>query len=100
MKTIAEVAQINGGNKLMEHTPGPWKIGKDTRVIGADSEVVCFGNSANDKNKANARLIAAAPELLEALKEIIGECPDPKLPYGHRINEIARAAIAKAQGGM
>ncbi len=34
--------------------------------------------------------------LLEALKEIIEVCPNPKLPYGQIIVEIAKQAIAKA----
>jgi len=47
----------------MKHaTPGPWHVGHEYRVIGGDSEAVCFGNRANESNSANARLIAAAPE--------------------------------------
>ncbi len=33
--------------------------------------------------------------LLQALGEIINECPNPKLPYGIRIKEIALTAIKK-----
>ena len=36
--------------------------------------------------------------LLSALKDIIAECPNPKLPYGIRIVEIAQAAIEQAEG--
>lgn len=38
----------------------------------------------------------AGPDLLAALHDIIAENPNPTLPYGFRVNEIARAAIAKA----
>lgn len=53
-----------------------------------------------DENKANARLIAAAPEMLEALERCIAIANSAG---GHgvipgRIIEIARAAIAKARG--
>ena len=36
-------------------------------------------------------------DLLAALEDIIAEYPNPKLPYGIRIVEIARAAIKKAE---
>lgn len=49
-----------------------------------------------NENEANARLIAAAPELLEALKALVN-CPDYKGINTHEMN-AARAAIAKAEG--
>ena len=64
------------------------------------SEDVC-----RDEARANARLIAAAPDLLAALQEIetiinesAGEC---RKRMGTRLGNIlvtARAAIAKAEG--
>jgi len=55
-----------------------------------------------DEEAANARLIAAAPELLAALETIGAQCGDfavvePALDYA-TIGNIARAAIAKATG--
>jgi hypothetical protein len=49
---------------------------------------------------ANARLIAAAPELLEALKRIDEMCAAPPNFSDATMQEIARAAIAKAEGGQ
>ncbi len=57
---------------MNKHTPGPWHVSKSTmdRLIYADSEhafdlaIVRDGGTADVD--ANARLIAAAPELLEA----------------------------------
>lgn len=46
--------------------------------------------------KANAYLIAAAPAMYEALKEITREAPNPQLAYGKVVVEIARQAIALA----
>ena len=59
-----------------------------------------------EEAQANARLIAAAPELLEALKEIVGLANETIDGCGHRytfdynspLGRAARAAIAKAEG--
>lgn len=57
---------------MSKHTPGPWKATYKT-VTAPETEdrlpldVHIHGGNRDD-NKANARLIAAAPELLEALK--------------------------------
>lgn len=105
----------------MSHTPGPWRL----VCVGDDAERQCpadsmfnsiltivregqtsFGAVLNDDD---ARLIAAAPELLAVLKELLDA------PYGlrmfHRLSEQAcadlirdtwmpriQAVIAKAEG--
>lgn len=58
-----------------------------------------------DDEEANARLIAAAPELLDALKGLLGFCDTPisrrrlgENPDRQEMVDIARAAIAKAEG--
>ena len=60
--------------------------------MGAD-DVEYYGGHliCESVNEANARLIAAAPDLLEALKTIVSHCDKYSL-------EKARAAIAKAEG--
>lgn len=105
----------------LKHTPGPWEVLNQTEVftaLGADSGdgvkaltsdgwmVADCGDSLTfseagfvelglDVRKANAKLIAAAPDLLEALEAMVSwasspigdvECPDL----------LARTAIAKA----
>ena len=63
-----------------QHTPGPWRTDSDLgheQVLGPDGiiEADCsiFAMVKNgptpERNRANARLIAAAPELLEALEQ-------------------------------
>lgn len=53
----------------MGHTPGPWIATSGGCVVGADSTLVVAvprpkGTGATAKRDANARLIAAAPDLL------------------------------------
>jgi hypothetical protein len=70
-----------------KHTPGPWEVDEDDRpgmsynrqIIAkannpAGYGTVCFMAHGWDggQDKANARLIAAAPELLEALRGLLG----------------------------
>jgi hypothetical protein len=86
-----------------KHTPGPWKAGSRS-VTALETEdrlgmdVRLYGGSASD-NRANARLIAAAPDLLEALQPFMAL--EPELWSDIRVKRafvIARTAIAKATG--
>ena len=56
---------------MSKHTQGPWTIDEDGDVIAGD-KLICVVTGAdkdNDEERpANARLIAAAPKLLEALR--------------------------------
>lgn len=79
-----------------KHTPGPWSVGNGSRVTGftvkiATDELLVGGRGLT--SEANARLIAAAPELLEALQRLV----DVVDPESTGWNE-AVAAIAKATG--
>lgn len=83
------------------HTPGPWRLHEvdDTRVMGADgSWVADMGGDYDDaldwpRMEANARLIAAAPDMLAAMKAI---CSD--FAQQHPLIIDGLAAIAKAEG--
>ena len=86
-------------------TPGPW-TGKDVGICKQDDVGLQLGfiMSFNDERitecAANARLIAAAPELLEALQfceEFMSLLPSTGFDGLARI-EAARAAINKALG--
>ena len=98
-------------------TPGPWAFQKDEDFSmdevfgffvqgGEGSEIVYFENDDRPETKANARLISAAPELLEALMEAekhFGPFAEITINGQHdpddvRVVSIMRAAIAKATG--
>jgi hypothetical protein len=94
-------------NSTTQHTPGPWKIGvrgsRPTRPdIYTDSGgVIASTEHASDEHsKANARLIAAAPELLEHLKRMVNISLHPNATRAAicQIALDARGAIAKASG--
>ena len=94
----------------MAHTKGPWKWtqagGGWWVLLGGNGETVCDDGSACgeynreiDPDGPNARLIAAAPDLLEALKALRDKVADYEL--GHMDDPemlAADAAIAKAEG--
>ena len=101
---------------VTEHTPGPWTIeeyGDDDApalVIHKDSDNrICFmatpgshGDPA--KIEADARLIAAAPDMLAMLDQIAAVCTDNMdQNCNHRmaldfVRQVVRAAIARAEG--
>lgn len=82
-----------------KHTPGPWKVNQSStrfELLGPDVFPILRINGGMVPIEANARLIAAAPELLDALKALVN-CPDYK-HIGTLEMVQAKAAIAKAEG--
>lgn len=57
-----------------KHTPAPWSYTSRGDIIGEGATLAVVSSSpitiSKNEEKANARLIAAAPELLEALRFI------------------------------
>lgn len=63
---------MSNATKTASHTPGPWITGGCSgRMITTPSGYVGDGFIADADTLANARLIAAAPEMLFALQEIV-----------------------------
>ena len=85
-----------------KHTPGPWVFRQEdgVRTIFADGKSM-MGDAVYypwcPENAADWRLIAAAPELLEALERLMVEC-DLVSDNALEAYTKARAAIAKATG--
>lgn len=89
----------------MSFTAAPWNAGHTMNADGdhiitvddAEEWTVCIVDDQNNQGDDNARLIAAAPDLLAALHRALnagigsdGNHPTPA--------DAARAAIAKARG--
>jgi hypothetical protein len=92
----------------MEHTPGPWTVegtqiyapwGDKRRVIAKTGQTYAWGDGYA-MAEADARLIAAAPDLLAALQEGLRERPSKPGVIAEYWDwmDMARAAIAKAIG--
>jgi len=89
------------------HTPRSWHIGKRAgaehgAIYGPNGEEIALPLGffmEPDEAKANALLIAAAPELLFAARHVLRilESPKPNKPGGVS-RAILREAIAKATG--
>lgn len=75
-------------------------IDGDWAVVGADLVTVGILYHGLPECQSNARLIAAAPDLLEALKHCAAVCAGETMHKGGLIAalEAARAAISKATG--
>ncbi len=90
------------------YTKGDWKVVHEFNVeVGNHRGIASCGSFTDSKNPektrseniANAHLIAAAPDLYEALKEITELAPRDKLnlPYAVQAVEIADKALAKVK---
>lgn len=111
------------------HTPGPWDVDDvrvfapafDSKVAVKDKDgkevehgqgmialvytptaaVLSAGCSYDEMHDANARLIAAAPELLTALRDLCDAIPDATVTHDPPLEawiKQAREVIAKAEG--
>lgn len=91
------------------HTPGPWHLGmrQAERIIynaagwAVANATVYHGEQDADETKANALLIAAAPDLLHMLKEAVSHDNALKAEWKvpPRLLADMQKAIAKAEGG-
>ena len=88
----------------MNHTPGPWQVSIsddariEARITTEDGAPVFVGRFVNYDN---ARLIAAAPDLLAALRLILESEEthgDSVVCDFETLQSVARAAVAKAIG--
>ena len=96
----------------IKHTPGPW-VARKTGGAGWPGQIgwaIDFNEIQEQVvdfvyEEADAHLIAAAPELLEALSDALADfdnwaAHEDNYPHEHLVAwaEKARAAIAKAKG--
>jgi len=88
-----------------KHTPGPWKVnGADNAIVGQrDGLPECIGqvfnvvhgrsypNEWSPVSSANARLIAAAPRMLDLIRDVLNDDDNSvSNPYAERARAILR----------
>lgn len=95
---------------MSQHTPGPWLVDAEHAglfeqdqarfwINASGTHVAYVDGPRNDERTANARLIAAAPDLLEALQacdEAMAYMSEYDIPL--HLPFRVKAAIAKAEG--
>ncbi len=102
-KSIHEGGESVSNSGAVIHTPGPWRFepceenfrpfdAKDWMIISKGGLVPClaWGGAGFKEGEANAHLIAAAPDMLAALR-FVADFYDPQLC-------VVADAIAKATG--
>jgi hypothetical protein len=93
---------------MSKHTPGPWHVDAGDYKYHiyysreqSDHYFVEVDGDDDDEAKANARLIAAAPDLLAALKALLFNAQHGNgLDAHYRAQGEALVAIAKAEGKL
>lgn len=100
------ITEFGTGTDMSKSTPGPWELLTDFAVWApSENALVCACHSGDrrlrdtreisqQEARANARLIAAAPELLEAIEELLNALPSATT---HPAIQKARAATKKAR---
>lgn len=91
---------------MSKHTPGPWKFyddsndGKTNRIeiVAIGKTVARIYNSVPEEDLPNARLIAAAPDMLATLQTILNISLMDNSHWAKTIEREAHAAIIKATG--
>lgn len=92
---------------MSAHTPGPWaywsgynpfdKIEAQVTAEGGDIVIASY-NHLIAEGEGNARLIAAAPDLLDALKTIKLRMYEPRQFMLEEVEAMIDQAIARARG--
>ena len=92
----------------MKHSPSPWKAVPQPGQTANHTYTHCVIDAAEDViadtlTKADADLMAAAPDLLNACKAVIKKCyiceDHGEPPTAEMAADVLRAAIRRAEGG-
>ena len=80
---------------MNKHTPAPWHVANGVQIRSERDQIAKVWMMRHGEGKANAHLIAAAPDLLEAL-EVAADALEMAEFFEKAAQ--ARAAISKARG--
>lgn len=86
---------------MTQHTPGPWSLehlgGELHLVAGFNPKVPVVNLDAGDVSPADARLIAKAPEMLEALRACAEALASPIITERTEAEKTARALLRELE---
>jgi hypothetical protein len=94
---------MNTDTKTIQHTPGPWAIsgydsenGTPAYISGKGGEPIASIHRLNPDAEPNARLIAAAPDILQALEGMLNWASrvkqlNPGLEIANALNAVNKA---------
>lgn len=85
---------------MNKHTPGPWVVNKEDFLdVYAPNDgaytVATVAVTTDDEDEANSKLIAAAPDMAEALADIVNNAPGKRHP-----DWLARGRAALLKAGV
>lgn len=86
-----------------KHTPGPWRIETGGFVVARDKLLVA--NTLHQQNdgeeRANGRLIASGPELLESVRRLWAAIENGTVDSEHyQLRAMVRRVFAKVEGAQ
>lgn len=92
-------------SKQVTHTKGPWKVSDDQDTVYAGNLTVaqvknlkdCIALFDEQRAEANARLIAEAPALLEALRALVESCGGDEDDEGNETSYYSEKALDTAK---
>lgn len=92
------IEEVDMSKPKSKSTPGPWKSdGENVFPVTDDGNGLIAEVMLRDEVAANAALIAASPDLLKALQDMVCAFEGSDRSY-HPSLEAAKKAIAKAEG--
>jgi hypothetical protein len=91
-KALSAEQSLPPRTELSAHTPGPWTFGSHCIINEVNGKVVA--HTIQMMTFADARLIAAAPQMLDALERLLERAHE----FPPNIVSYARAAVRNATG--
>lgn len=89
-----------------QHTPAPWRASRIQNdrwyyIVGPKGNVIGFPDSdemGQEEHRANSMLMAASPDLLDVLRDMIANSEPHDNDEAFAVRERAKKIVAKATG--
>lgn len=94
LSRLADTSKHGNFKMQQYHTPGPWKVTSAGFDSSCDENDACYYIAANNGmqvSKANANLIEAAPDLLDALERLVAHSEIANIDCRFALDAIEKA---------